>query len=292
VVTGALEIERKEKRIGSSLQAAPVVTLPAADAALLDGLDMAELAITSGIELRAGDGAPPEGGGAFALPDVPGVAVVPAPAPGEKCARCWRVLPEVTPEAGGCAGDAPTRCRAARPERRRTCCDGSPGRPALFVAVLALDQVTKAMALASLDPAAGGGPVAVTPFFNLVLVWNTGVSFGMLAGAGGASPWILVGLALLIAGVVAVWLARERRTLPRVALWLVLAGALGNVIDRVRFGAVVDFLDFHLAGYHWPAFNVADSAIVIGAGLLILDGLLGRQTTTNEEQGSEGDARA
>jgi signal peptidase II len=164
--------------------------------------------------------------------------------------------------------------------------------PALFAAVLALDQVTKAAALAGLDPAAGGGPVEVAPFFNLVLVWNTGVSFGMLAGAGGSSPWILVGLALLIAGVVAVWLARERRTLPRVALWLVLAGALGNVIDRVRFGAVVDFLDFHLAGYHWPAFNVADSAIVIGAGLLILDGLLGRQTTTNEEQGSEGDARA
>jgi isoleucyl-tRNA synthetase len=113
VVTGALEIERKEKRIGSSLQAAPVVTLPAADAALLDGLDMAELAITSGIELRAGDGAPPEGGGAFALPDVPGVAVVPAPAPGEKCDRCWRVLPEVTPEAGGLC----RRCADALPRR-------------------------------------------------------------------------------------------------------------------------------------------------------------------------------
>lgn len=164
--------------------------------------------------------------------------------------------------------------------------------PALFVVVLVLDQVTKAMALASLDPTAGGGPIVVAPFFNLVLVWNTGVSFGMLAGAGGSSPWILVGLALLISGVVAVWLTRERRALPKAALWLVLAGALGNVVDRVRFGAVVDFLDFHAAGYHWPAFNVADSAIVIGAGLLLLDGLLGRQTTTNEERRSEGDARA
>ena len=163
---------------------------------------------------------------------------------------------------------------------------------ALFVAVLALDQVTKAVALAGLDPAAGGGPVEVAPFFNLVLVWNTGVSFGMLADAGGASPWILVGLAALIAAVVAFWLARERRALPRFALWLVLAGALGNVVDRVRFGAVVDFLDFHLGGYHWPAFNVADSAIVIGACLLILDGLLGRPATTNEEARSEGDARA
>jgi signal peptidase II len=87
----------------------------------------------------------------------------------------------------------------------------------------------------------------VTPFFNLVLVWNTGVSFGMLAGAGGASPWILIGLGGAIAAVVAFWLARERRALPRAALWLVLAGALGNVVDRVRFGAVVDFLDFHAA---------------------------------------------
>ena len=164
--------------------------------------------------------------------------------------------------------------------------------PALFAAVLALDQATKALALASLDPAAGGGPVEVAPFFNLVLVWNTGVSFGMLADAGGAAPWILVGLALLIAGVVAAWLARERRALPRFALWLVLAGALGNIVDRVRFGAVVDFLDFHLGGYHWPAFNVADSAIVIGACLLILDGLLGQPATTNEERRSEGDARA
>jgi isoleucyl-tRNA synthetase len=96
VVTGALEVERREKRIGSSLEAAPVVHLGAEDRAALDGLDAAELAITSGIELR--DGEPPAG--AFALADVPGVAVVPSPAGGEKCARCWRVLPEVEPETG------------------------------------------------------------------------------------------------------------------------------------------------------------------------------------------------
>ena len=96
VVTGALEVERREKRIGSSLEAAPAVYLDDADRQALEGLDFAELAITSGIELLTG--AAPEG--AFALPDVPGVAVVPAPADGRKCARCWRVLPEVRPESG------------------------------------------------------------------------------------------------------------------------------------------------------------------------------------------------
>ena len=96
VVTGALELERKEKRIGSSLQAAPVVHLAAEDARALGGLDLAELAITSGIELR--EGLPPAG--AFTLEDVPGVAVVPGVARGEKCQRCWQVLPEVTPDSG------------------------------------------------------------------------------------------------------------------------------------------------------------------------------------------------
>jgi isoleucyl-tRNA synthetase len=91
VVTGALELERAAKRIGSSLQAAPRVFMTAAHRQALDGLDLAEIAITSGIEIA--EGPPPEG--AFALPDVPGVGVLPAPAEGEKCERCWRVLPEV-----------------------------------------------------------------------------------------------------------------------------------------------------------------------------------------------------
>ncbi len=159
---------------------------------------------------------------------------------------------------------------------------------ALAIAILALDQVTKHLALLHLDPVE---PLAVTSFFNLVLVWNRGVSFGMLTGAGQAAPWLLVALALAIAGFLAVWLWRERRPLPQTALWLVLAGAVGNIIDRLRFGAVVDFLDFHLQGYHWPAFNVADSAIVIGAGLLLLDSLFARRDTISENRG-ERDARA
>lgn len=161
--------------------------------------------------------------------------------------------------------------------------------PALFAGVLLLDQLTKELALRRLDPL---GAVEVTPFFNLVLVWNRGVSFGFLGGAGAVAPWLLAALALGISALLAVWLRRERRPLPRLALWLVLAGALGNVVDRARFGAVVDFLDFHAAGYHWPAFNVADSAIVVGAGLLLLDGLFGSGATINEKRGGEGDARA
>lgn len=143
--------------------------------------------------------------------------------------------------------------------------------PLLFAGLLALDQASKALVLAIF---AEGGRIEVTSFFNLVLVWNPGVSFGMLDGLGDANPGLLIGLTLAIAALLAVWLWRERRPLARTALVLVLAGALGNLIDRVRFGAVVDFLDFHWAGYHWPAFNVADSAIVIGAGLLLLDGLV------------------
>ncbi len=146
-----------------------------------------------------------------------------------------------------------------------------PPGPALFVPVLVLDQLTKWLVLRSLDPFE---PVAVTPFFNLVLVWNRGVTFGMFREAGAWGPWLLTAAALAIGGFLVYWLRRETRRLARLALWLVLAGALGNVVDRLRFGAVVDFLDFHVSGYHWPAFNVADSAIVVGAGLILLDSLL------------------
>jgi len=139
---------------------------------------------------------------------------------------------------------------------------------AVAAAVLIADQVSKHLVLTHMS---GGPHIEVTPFINLVLVWNTGVSFGMFQSGGQAGRWILIGLACAISLVLAVLLARESRPLTRLAYWLVLAGAIGNVVDRARFGAVVDFLDVHLGGYHWPAFNIADSAIVIGAGLLLLD---------------------
>lgn len=152
----------------------------------------------------------------------------------------------------------------------------------LALAVLALDQATKWAVLRELDPYT---PVAVTSFFNLVLVWNRGVSFGMFADAGDHGPWLLTALAAAIGAFLLVWLYRETRPVPRLALWLVLAGAIGNTIDRLRFGAVVDFLDFHAFGYHWPSFNVADSAICIGAGLILLDSLVLSQSKTKLGRG-------
>ena len=138
---------------------------------------------------------------------------------------------------------------------------------ALAGAIIVADFATKAWVLSAFHLHES---VAVTSFFNLVLVMNPGASFSFLADAGGWQRWFFIVLALTVS----VWLlvllrqhARER--LMPTALALVLGGALGNVIDRVRFGAVVDFLDFHVAGWHWPAFNVADSAITVGVILLI-----------------------
>jgi signal peptidase II len=135
--------------------------------------------------------------------------------------------------------------------------------------VVVLDQLTKWAVLSWLDQ-----PVALTPFFNLVLVWNRGVSFGMFDSDGALAPWLLSGLALAVTVALLVWLRRVEHPLTAVGLGLIIGGAVGNVVDRVRFGAVVDFLDVHAAGWHWPAFNVADSAICVGAALLLADGLL------------------
>jgi signal peptidase II len=142
---------------------------------------------------------------------------------------------------------------------------------ALSAVIVAADQLTKYVIAASLEP---GRVVEVTSFFNLVLAHNRGAAFSFLAGAGGWQRELFIAIAL-IASVWIVWLLRRhpRQTLFCAALTLVLGGAIGNVIDRILIGAVVDFLDFHAFGYHWPAFNVADSAITCGAALLIWDGL-------------------
>jgi len=139
---------------------------------------------------------------------------------------------------------------------------------ALAAGVMLLDQVSKAWVLGSLRLMES---LTVTAFFNLVLVFNPGASFSFLAGAGGWQKWFFVAVALAISAWLAVMIRRHaaERLLPA-ALALILGGALGNVIDRLRFDAVVDFLDFHAAGHHWPAFNVADSAISVGVALMLL----------------------
>ncbi|CAB1368036.1 prolipoprotein signal peptidase (signal peptidase II) [Denitratisoma oestradiolicum] len=138
---------------------------------------------------------------------------------------------------------------------------------ALAAAVVAADQVTKAWVLAVLRLGEG---MVLTPFFNLVLVFNRGAAFSFLASAEGWQRWFFVVLALVIS--VGIVIAMRKAAANRwllAALALVLGGALGNVIDRLIYGAVVDFLDFHAAGWHWPAFNLADSAICVGIVLLL-----------------------
>lgn len=118
--------------------------------------------------------------------------------------------------------------------------------------------------------------IPVTPFFNLVMGWNPGVSFGMFGSGSPAATWILIGLAAAVVSVLLVWLARAEQWWIATAIGMIVGGALGNVVDRLRFGAVADFLDVHVAGYHWPAFNVADSGITIGAVVLIADSLFAK----------------
>jgi signal peptidase II len=133
--------------------------------------------------------------------------------------------------------------------------------------VIAADQATKVWVMAEFML---GESVEVTSFFNLVFVYNTGAAFSFLAGGGGWQRWFFVALALGISGWLVAMLRRHasERLLP-LSLSLILGGALGNVLDRLRLGAVVDFLDFHAAGWHWPAFNVADSAITVGVALML-----------------------
>ncbi len=112
--------------------------------------------------------------------------------------------------------------------------------------------------------------VKITSFFNLVMAWNTGVSFSMFSNSGAYTPYILIVVALGIAGLFAIWLWRATTHTQGICYALIVGGALGNIIDRARFGAVIDFLDLHAFGYHWPAFNIADMAVVTGVSFLII----------------------
>jgi signal peptidase II len=153
---------------------------------------------------------------------------------------------------------------------------------ALAVAVGALDQALKAVMLALLPEP--GARLAVSSFFNLVHVRNTGVSFGMFQSDSMLGPWLLSGFAVVVSAVLCVWLARSESRLVAVALGLTIGGALGNVVDRLRFGAVFDFIDFHAFGWHWPAFNLADSAITVGVAGLLLTSLLGGPRNSKVER--------
>ena len=141
------------------------------------------------------------------------------------------------------------------------------------LAVVLIDQVVKAGVLAySAGPDID--PTPLTPFLDLALRWNRGISFSLLARDSALGQIALVALTLAVTGLLTVWLFRSGSALPAVGLGLIIGGALGNAIDRVAHGAVVDYLDLHAFGRHFFVFNVADAAINIGVALLILDLLL------------------
>ena len=117
------------------------------------------------------------------------------------------------------------------------------------------------------------GQVPVLPVLSLTMVWNQGVTFGLFHQTGAWGPWLLAGVALAVVATLAVWLRRAESALVAASLGAIGGGAVGNVIDRLRFGAVVDFLHAHAFGWSWYVFNVADAAIVCGVGVLVLDGL-------------------
>jgi signal peptidase II len=120
------------------------------------------------------------------------------------------------------------------------------------------------------------GTDILAPFLNLVMVWNRGISFGVLDVSNAPPPVIFITLSLAIAAVLLVWMFFTRRPVITVAASMIVGGAIANVIDRIRFGAVADFIDFHIGDRHWPAFNAADSCIVLGAALMIADSLLAK----------------
>lgn len=138
----------------------------------------------------------------------------------------------------------------------------------IALAAVLLDQLSKYYMLNEI--LGQSAVIVISPVFNLVRAWNTGVSFSMFNNYGSLGVILLSGVAIVIVGFLFYWLKNETSRLAQVALGMIIGGAVGNVIDRVRLGAVFDFLDFHIGESHWPAFNLADSFICIGAAILIL----------------------
>lgn len=153
----------------------------------------------------------------------------------------------------------------------------------LVLGVVLFDQITKSILLYLITgtvPLSGnawsvvGYPYImshVTNWFNIVFTWNPGASFSMLRSLGEGAPWVIVGATAVIIALLFWYMLRRANTVERLPLAFIIGGALGNLIDRIRFGAVIDFLDLHIGGLHWPAFNVADMFIVFGVILYIIN---------------------
>jgi signal peptidase II len=142
----------------------------------------------------------------------------------------------------------------------------------VIIATVLIDQWSKWAVFALLEKESGA-TLPLTGFLNFVMVWNRGISFGLF-GKLEYSHIIFAVIALILTIILLVWMVKAKNTLLTVALGLITGGAIGNIIDRVRFGAVADFIDFYIKEYHWPAFNIADSAVCVGVFMVCLDGVL------------------
>lgn len=161
----------------------------------------------------------------------------------------------------------------------------------MALAMLVADQASKWWILrvlygfdGEISRASWHPPIDITPFMKLVMVWNRGVSFGIANTAGDWQPVVLTLLALVIVGVLINWLRRTADRWAILAIGAIIGGAIGNIIDRIRFGAVADFFHFYIGDYAWPAFNVADSCIVIGVMILLWRSLV--QPSADRQQGA------
>lgn len=156
----------------------------------------------------------------------------------------------------------------------------------LALVVVALDQITKQVVDAVLTY---NEPLVVLPVFNFTLRYNTGAAFSFLADSGGWQRWFFTVLALVVSVVLVIWLRRlpRRAVFESLGIALILGGAVGNVIDRILFGYVIDFLEFHYQHWYWPAFNVADSAITVGVTVLILDSLFQAKQQRRKQKTAE-----
>jgi signal peptidase II len=148
---------------------------------------------------------------------------------------------------------------------------------AVAAVVAILDQLSKAAVLAHFTGRLPGDRETITSFFNIALTFNRGISFGLFNDGAGLNALVFSVAAAAIVALLIFWLSRASSPFLAIAIGLIIGGAVGNVIDRLRLGAVVDFLDVHAGALHWPAFNLADSAICIGVAVMLLDGLVMRR---------------
>src|SRR5712691_4474279 len=149
---------------------------------------------------------------------------------------------------------------------------------ATAVVIALLDHLSKSAVLAEFAASSPDRRLPVTSFLNLLVTRNRGISFGLFNSNTGVSVLIFSAGAVAIVVILAFWLNRVRTTPLALAIGLIIGGAIGNVIDRLTYGGVIDFLDFHLGSWHWPAFNLADSAICLGVAAMLLDGMLSRRS--------------